>query len=36
MVAICRIEDIEKYDNGGYFETYKNGNLLQQKGKYEK
>lgn len=32
---VRKIEDIEKYDKVGYFETYKNGELLQKKGKYQ-
>jgi imidazole glycerol phosphate synthase subunit HisF len=30
------IDDIEKYDSPGFFETYDNGKLIQKKGKYEK
>ena len=30
------IEDIEKYDDVGYFGTYENGELIQKKGKYDK
>jgi len=32
---IRNIEDIEKYDNVGYFETYKEGKLIQKSGKYK-
>jgi hypothetical protein len=32
---IRKIDDIEKYDNVGYFETFENGQLVQKKGKYK-
>jgi hypothetical protein len=32
---IRNIKDIEKYDHVGYFETHKNGELLQKSGKFK-
>jgi len=30
-----KIEDIEKYDKVGYFETFSKGRIIQKKGKYD-
>lgn len=32
---VRNIDDIEKYDNVGYFETHENGVLVQKTGKVE-
>ena len=31
-----KLEDVEKYDVVGFFETYEKGKLIQKSGKYEK
>lgn len=33
---VRKIENIEKYDAVGYFETYENGKLVQKRGKFKK
>jgi len=32
---VRNIDDIEKYDTVGYFETYDNGRIIQKTGKYK-